>query len=66
MEKVYIEVFSGPVLALTDGHGSGCELAGPHRGEWGSKLHSFEITEDAAQDIVNSLQFSFPSTNHAR
>jgi hypothetical protein len=63
---VYIEVFSGPVLAITNGHGSGCELAGPHRHEWGSKLHSFKIDESSAKDLVANLQYSFREANKGR
>jgi hypothetical protein len=66
MDDVYIEIFSGPVLAITDGHGSGCELAGPHRSEWGETLHRFKISELAANDLVANLQYHFPSANCAR
>ena len=54
----YIEVFQGPVLALTDGNYSGVELAGPHRPEWGAKLHSFKLGKQAAKDLVASLTWA--------
>lgn len=65
-KRVFIEIFDGPVLALTDGEGSGVELAGIHRSEWGAVRSSFELTEHAAKDLVATLQATFPSVNKFR
>jgi len=58
---IYIEVLHGlhgPVLGLTDGNGSGLEIAGPHSHEWGYKIHSFKLTESAVKDILARLSYA--------